>query len=349
LQAIGETSNYYLLAWRPDSQAQRESKQRLQVVIKDRPDLRVRLRNNVYKPAAQEVAKANNHEESKPSATTQGGATQGKPALPPVELELVHALGSLYPEKALPLALSVGYVNQSDAGLVLKLSMQLDRQTLDLDPQLKNQKAELDVVGVAVDDRGQVASFKQVLTVPGENAEPDQTVVWNQQLSVKPGLYQVRVAVRERSSGRTGSAMQWIELPETATAPFVLSSLFLGERKEDLPVVAGATAAQQPLTVDVDHRFARASALRFQTYVYNASRGAQGPDVSVETQVLRKRQSIMRIAPLKVPLTNDAARLPYWSEIALKDLPPGHYVLLLTATDQIANRTASQRINFVVE
>jgi len=143
--------------------------------------------------------------------------------------------------------------------------------------------------------------------------------------------------------------MQWIELPDTAATPFVLSSLFLGERKEDLPLTASGSAAQQPITVDVDHRFARGSALRFQTYVYNAAPGQQGADVSIETQVLRNRQPVMRIAPVKVPLTNDVARLPYWSEIAMKDLPPGRYVLLVTATDQIANRSASQRINFIVE
>lgn len=353
LQGVAETSDYYLLVWRPDSEGQRDGKQRLQVTIKDRPDLRVRLRNNVYRPSPQPIAKTHKNADPKPTVTTQQNTTQENTTQenktsPPVEVDLVHTLGSLYPDKALPVSLSVGYVNASEAGLVLKVSMQLDRQALDLDPESKNQKAEVDVLGVAVDDRGQVASFKQLLTVE-ENSEPERTVVWNQELHVNPGLYQVRVAVRERSSGRTGSAMQWIELPEIATAQFGLSSLFLGERKEDSPVARSGEAPRQPLTVDVDHRFARGSALRFQTYVYNASRGEQGPEVSVETQVLRNRQPVMRITPSKVPLTSDAARLPYWSEIALKDLAPGHYVLLLTATDKVANRSVSQRINFVVE
>ncbi|HEV7684035.1 MAG TPA: hypothetical protein VGO68_18025, partial [Pyrinomonadaceae bacterium] len=161
--------------------------------------------------------------------------------------------------------------------------------------------------------------------------------------------YQVRVAVRERSSGRTGSALTWIDLPETVTTQFGLSSLFLGERKEDAPVTAGGDAAPQAVHVDVDHRFARGSALRFQTYVYNAMRTEKGPEVSIETQVLRNREPVMRVAPMKVPLTKEAAQLPYWSEIALKDLAPGHYVLLVTATDQLANRKASERVNFIVE
>jgi VWFA-related protein len=341
LAAIGETSNYYLLAWRPDSAEQREGKQHLQVSIKGRPELRVRLRNNVYQGTAapQPVAAKNKNEESK----------QGPPAgLPPVERELIRTLGSLYPERALPVSLSVGYLNTSDAGLVLKLSMQIDRQTLDLESQSKTQPVEIDVAGAAVDDRGQLVSFKQIVSVPKENQGPEQTVTWHQQLRVKPGLYQVRVAVRERASGRTGSAMQWIDLPATAAAQFGLSSLFLGERTEDAPV-EGSVAAVHPVSVDVDHRFVRTAALRFQTYVYNAESGEQGPKVSIEAQVLRNRQQVMRVAPATVPVTNDPARLPYWSEIALRDLPRGQYVLLLTATDQIANRSASQRINFIVE
>jgi hypothetical protein len=142
--------------------------------------------------------------------------------------------------------------------------------------------------------------------------------------------------------------MQWIELPETISQ-FGLSSLFLGERKGDAAVGASDSAGPQPIAVNVDHKFTRGSALRFQTYVYNAARGEQGPEVSIETQVLRNRQPVMAVASGKVPFTNDAARLPYWSEIALKELPAGHYVLLLTATDKIAHRTASQRVNFVVE
>jgi hypothetical protein len=143
--------------------------------------------------------------------------------------------------------------------------------------------------------------------------------------------------------------MQWIEIPGTAPAGFSLSSLFLGERRNDVAASVTGMAGPQPITVDVDHRFRRGSALRFQTYIYNASPGKDGPDVSIEARILRNREQIMSLASSKVPLTSDLARLPYWSEVALKDLPPGHYVLLLTATDQIANHSASQRINFVVE
>jgi VWFA-related protein len=340
LQAIRETSEYYLLAWRPDSEEQREAKQQLEVTITGRPELKVRFRNNVLRSAAP-VAKT-----QKTEATKTATAPPASSIAAPLKHDLVETLSSLYPDKTIPLSLSVGYVNAGDAGPVLKLSMQFDRESLSVDPDA--QKSELDVIGVAVDDRGQVASFKQVLSVPAQISAADHRVTWNQQLSVKPGLYQVRVAAGERSSGRAGSAIQWIEVPDVASAQFALSSVFLGERKEDLPSGAGAEAPSA-VTVDVDHHFARASAMRFQTYVYNAAVGADGPQVTVDATVLRSRRAVMTVAGSKVPTTSNAARLPFWSELALKDLQPGHYVLLLKATDQNSNRTATQRIDFVVD
>src|SRR5438132_12913687 len=46
LQAIEETSTYYLLAWRPDSEDGRDTRARIKISIKDHPELRVRLRNS---------------------------------------------------------------------------------------------------------------------------------------------------------------------------------------------------------------------------------------------------------------------------------------------------------------
>ena len=108
-------------------------------------------------------------------------------------------------------------------------------------------------------------------------------------------------------------------------------------------------AGPRSITVDVDHRFARSAVLRYQTYVYNAARSDIGPEVWIQTKVFRNRQQVLSVAPAKVPMTADLARLPYWSEIALNELPAGRYVLEVTATDRIGNRNTSQQINFSVE
>ncbi|HEX8847611.1 MAG TPA: VWA domain-containing protein [Pyrinomonadaceae bacterium] len=336
-QAIRETSEYYVLAWRPDSDEQRDAKARLKITIKDRPDLRVRLRSNFY--ATPFLARAARDKSNSPEREASPPATP--------EAEILTALGSSVPQSALPTSLSVGYVHLLD-GTSLKISMQIEREAFRFDSEASAKNREVDVIGAAVDDRGLIYSFKQVLTVTPQSQSAQQPVVWNQQLRVKPGLYQVRVAVRERGSGRTGSAAEWVEIPDRAAGRFSLSSLFLGERKDE--EVSGAkTAGPRPLMVNVDHKFSRASVLRFQTYVYNAARGANGTDVWVQAQVLRNNRQVLNTASGKVPETGDTARLPYWTEIPLSQLPPGRYVLQVSATDRVGNSSASQQVHFWIK
>lgn len=77
------------------------------------------------------------------------------------------------------------------------------------------EQATVDVLGVAVDDRGRFLSFKQKLEIPREIivAKGGRIIKWSRALPLPPGLYQVRVAFRDRQTGRTGSAMTWIEIP----------------------------------------------------------------------------------------------------------------------------------------
>jgi hypothetical protein len=131
------------------------------------------------------------------------------------EAELTTALGSLYSRRDLPTSVSASFVNTAEKGTVLKLSMQLDGEYLSFDESGGKQQAAVDVLGVAIDDRGQFSSFKQKLDVPREvvTARGGRFIKWGQTLPLPAGLYQVRVAVRDRQTGRTGSAMTWIEIP----------------------------------------------------------------------------------------------------------------------------------------
>jgi hypothetical protein len=342
-QAVHETSDYYVLAWRPGSENELSAKARLEVTIPGRPELRIRLRRS-YNPTT-------------PNAAPAGRSARTSPEKLSPEAQLLTTLGAAQPQRALPTSLSVGYVKTSE-GLLLETAMQIPREAFNFDPSAAKQKSEVDVIGAAIDDRGLIYTFKQVLTViPQSTAESNQVpVVWNQQLKVKPGLYQVRVAVRERGTDRTGSAMEWIELPPLAPATFEMSSLFLGERSAETALPARAAGGPQPIRVDVDHRFARTSVLRFQTYVYNAARQAgarpdDGPNVWITAQVFRGSQQVITVAPARIPpeVARDPGQLPYWSEIALTELPPGAYILNVTATDRVGGASSSQRISFSVE
>jgi hypothetical protein len=59
----------------------------------------------------------------------------------------------------------------------------------------------------------------------------------------------------------------------------------------------------------------------------------------------------MTVAPIRIPPdgSKDLWRLSYWSDIALKELPPGSYALQVIATDRVSGVNSSQRMKFSVE
>lgn len=346
-RALDESSSYYLLAWRPAFAEQRSSTARIVVSVKGRPDLRARVRRGFIEAPKPPALKRPSSEDATATARS-----------PEPEAELRAALGSLYPLRALPVLLSVGYMNSAKGGTTLLASMQIDADALRVDPAGETRDTLIDVLGAAIDDRGAIASFKQKLTIDSATqAAGRRFIVWNQQLPLAPGLYQIRVAVRERASGRVGSSMQWLEVPDIAGGRFQISSLFLGEREATASALeksAAAAAATTPraVMVDVDHRFARSSVLRFQAYIYNATREPEArPDVSIQARVLRERTPILTLPASTLPTdtTPDQTRLPYWAEIALDQLPPGRYLLQVTATDRRAKTVVTQEADFVVE
>jgi hypothetical protein len=163
----------------------------------------------------------------------------------------------------------------------------------------------------------------------------------------------VRVAARDTRGGRTGSAMQWVEIPEFKPGQLSLSSLFVGERKaEDLADTIKAEEMSKGVLLSVGKRFERTSWIRFMTYIYNAAHGpAQRPDVALQIQIFRDDQPVFT-APLKAVSTEgvaDATRIPYAAEMALASFPAGRYVLQVTAIDRAAKTSATQRTGFIVE
>lgn len=169
-RALDESSSYYLLAWRPERDEQRSGKSRVVVSVKGRPDLKVRVRRGFIEAP------------SRPSVKDRSSGAKAPAATSGPDDALWAALGSLYPLRDLPLALSVGYMG-SPKGSVLLASMQIDAAVVESFPKTAGKKPEVDVIGVAIDDRGSIASFKQkVLIDVGTGASDNRSIVWNQQL-----------------------------------------------------------------------------------------------------------------------------------------------------------------------
>jgi VWFA-related protein len=353
-RALKETSVYYLLAWRPDPEGARggDAKfRRIEVSLKDRAGLNVIVRRGFYTTPL-------------PSGPARDKSKEKKNApVPPVanrvDTELLDAIKSLYPRVALPTSLSLGYVSAPNLGMVLTASVELDGKALTFNAGQDQKSAVADVAGALYDDRGKVVSTsRQELVISStfleQVREQRRRIIYSFQYRVAPGLYQVRVASRDKDSGRTGSAMRWVEVPDPKRPGLMLSSLFVGERTPTAPSQKEATPDPllEGVMLSADRRFARTSWIRFVTYIYNAAAGtAAQPDVALQVQVFRDDQPVVTTPLRKIDTTGlqDTTRIPYAAEIALASFPVGRYVLQVTAIDRTAKSSASQRVDFMVE
>src|SRR5712691_795824 len=375
--AVQESSVYYLLAWRPENEEQRRQRFRhIEVSVVGRPELLVRFRRGFG--------------EVEPAESSARSKTGIQPASPKTPIEELRATLRLsYPMGALPVSVTLNFLNVPQRGSVLATSLKIVTSRVVLEPVGATRAANVDIAGLILDVDGKVvSSFQDRLTIKVNSTDikspPPDSLSYNHFSAIKPGLYQVRVAAHEAKQGRAGSGFQWIEIPDLASKTLALSTLIVGERRlgaEDAPRVdpsqpGGDKNPFGQVRLNVDHRFARSSHLRFLTFVYNAvgtnpvvptpkspdggggngaiiptsSTGA-GPDLAVQVQVFRDNEPVITDPLHKVSVEGiaDLSRLPYAAELALSSLQPGRYVLQVTVIDRIAKTSASQRFNFEVE
>ena len=340
---LDETSNYYLLAWRPNNEEQAGTNfKNISARVIDHPEYTVRLPRGFLGTRSALS--------QKPVAGIQ------VPAQPHQELQ--QALTAVHPKHETPLTLSVVYLDTPVRGPVLTASVRVANNTLSYEAIGGKQVAAVDLAGVIINDRGKSAgTFQTRLTINPvtsvSSSQDDSATIYNYRVPLAPGLYQVRIATRDSKSGQVGSAQQWIEIPDLALHRLSLSSLLLGLQNVQERGATNGAAGNPQVQFSTDHHFAGNSRLSLLIFLYNAARGQGGkstPDVMIQARLLRGGQ-VLRTMPMRsVSLeTQDLARLPFGGEIPLESLPSGQYVIEIIATDQIAKTSASQRARITVE
>lgn len=329
---LDETSNYYVVAWRPEKDEEKTAKFRnVKINVVGQPEFSVR--------APRGYVAASKHEAT--AAASEKPASKKAP-----DAELREALSDFYPAGGLPALLSLTYLNTPANGLVVTSSMEISGSGVTYGNDGK-QPATIKLAGVALNDKGKIAaSFKNQLNIDPPKSGGSEAIFYNHHTPLAPGIYQFRVAVRDEKSGRVGSAIQWIVIPDLAKSQLTLSSVLLGGQVLEDKNKGGAAHVQ----LSVDHSFARSSQLGYWVFVYNAKRDANGaPQLTVQTEVLRDGQAVLSSPQRKVNSAGqDVERIPFGEELALKTLSPGKYDLKVTVTDGVARTSATQLADFVV-
>jgi hypothetical protein len=181
-----------------------------------------------------------------------------------------------------------------------------------------------------------------------------------QQVVLKPGPYQLRVAVRDMASQKMGSANQFIEVPDLKRRRLALSGIVLKQLDpaEDVgPASVGRSqaAALDPRGNEAIRIFSPGEKIAWYFQVFNARSGTDGrSDLKVQVRLFRDGSEVMHseAASVHLPEIQPGNQLVSSGHMLLgSNLAPGDYALQLLVTDNLARRnpTASQWIDFQVQ
>ncbi len=205
-RVLDETANYYLLAWRPDTEEQKRGKfNHISASITGRPDLTVRLRGGYFKTAPLPILTTKKKPDKDPAKARED------------DMRLV--IDAPVSQRQIPTDVDLTLNIIPGVGTRTRATIAISRAALMFDLNDGKQVADLDIGGIFYDDKGKpITSFVgrlKILPLPADSspATPPQPV-YNFDAWLPPGLYQVRVGVRDMKSGKIGSAMQWITVPK---------------------------------------------------------------------------------------------------------------------------------------
>lgn len=327
LDRVVGRSSYYILAYKP-SEAFDGKFHKLQIKV-DRPGTKVYTRIGYVATADATSSKSLTKEQSIVKA-----------AMSPLAKSDVDVSG----------AFQYRFLPENRAAI--DVDLRIDAKTLNFKQEGDGKyHTSLDVVGFVINRLGKSAvGFSQTINVGLTSDEYKRAMNsglgYTGHVELPAGGYQLRVAVREADTGKLGTLSKYVEVPDMSKKRLTMSSVFL----HAVDPAGGAKAQPVPLTAL--RQISRKDDLRYSAIIYNAKLDKGKPQVNSELVISRGGKIIFRQPGQSVDLHGaDASQVIKLGQIGISKLSPGHYVLTLIVTDQLADKktqTLMRSIDFNV-
>jgi VWFA-related protein len=334
---VRDNSAYYAMAYYPPSDKAGKF-HKIEVRMR-RPELRVRARQGYVTP--------------KPASPVKEKPEGNKLMTP----QLRAVLDSPLPVSGLAMKVFATAFKGVAPNASVLLGVELRGRDLRLDPADK-----VAVTYAVVDNEGKIRagstdSLAMTLKPDTKSRVAASGIRLLKRLDVPPGRYQVRFAAHDPGGGNAGSVVADLEVPDFVKLPFSMSGVAL----------TSATAATEP-TVRPDESLSQVMpgppvaartfpqsdevALFVEVYDNDARDAGKPHKVDITTTVTSDEGKVV----IKAEEARDSSELQgrrggygYAARLALKDLPPGPYVLRVSARSRLGDMpTAERQVPFTV-
>ncbi len=350
-RVVADTSAYYLLGFTSTNPAKNGRFRRIRVSVK-RPDLKLEYRAGYYAP--------------------RDFAHSGKEDR---EQQLMEQLFSDLSVTDLPVYASSAYFRIRGDRYFVPLWVVVPASKVQFKKSSDKEKATLDLLAVVRDPQQRpVARIRDTINLSVSATEEVQrkNVQYQTDLELPPGLFNLKVVVRENQTGLLGSFEAIISVPDLGRSPIRVSSVIVGSRlqagtkkdprnpllqagRELIPSVAHVITAGQPLYLYYELYDAASSAAPPTADppapgAKPAARPAAATPqpVRVLSNVVFFRGQRRAFETELVEAVSEAAfdrrATTFRLEVPTTDLPPGLYTAQVNVIDDIAGTFAFPRL-----
>jgi GWxTD domain-containing protein len=219
-------------------------------------------------------------------------------------------------------------------------------------------ESRLDVFGRILGPDGEVIdefNREEIVRVPRDQLDRMKTEFLLYQLIfyAPPGQYQLELAVRDNASNTVRTAVETLRVPDLEQS-LSLSSVVLADAivKLDPPPKAGEkepfTFGELEAVPNFTRTFTARGTLNVYFEAYNLALDDEGKNSLKLSYRFEREGARYREVPATYLYPTDQRQRSIMSAIPLKDFTPGDYLLHITLTDGVAERSVAAEIDFHV-
>jgi VWFA-related protein len=179
---------------------------------------------------------------------------------------------------------------------------------------------------------------------------------FSRRLTLKPGVYQARIGVREKETGLMGTTSAWVEIPDIRRSRIALSSLALNEPLSAGPDTVFDVSSDGLKQVRILHGvplYPQNEAFAYSFHIYNRDQSFTDADLAVKTELFHGGQPVMeqpwRELFLDPGNSGGTAWVTVEDHLDLSGFDQGIYELKVSVRDGKQKKTASRTATLGIE
>jgi VWFA-related protein len=331
-KTIEENSLYYALSYYPVNEKKGNKFREITVRVKGHPDYIVRTQKG-FLPA---------------DLIAEKKGTNASP-----QKKFFETIAAPMPATAIHISTTAAYLESGNDQAQVSIQVGIEGSNLNYREQNKQAALDLEIGGVIYDRNGAIVKMyteKVKGNIPVEQVTEARRsgFQYGKRFELKPGIYQIRVGVRDQATDQVGTGVSWVQVPDLSKGKLTASSILLTDLTEQKPGLETEKAVVSEWRAIKSYK--SGSRLVYYTMLYNLA-DKDETETHIQSEIHQGEAAVYQSdwQPLRSRVVGKERKgLEIGGQLNLS-LERGIYELRLTIKNIRTNQTTRQSVFFAVE